>query len=246
MIARLIALCLQACWITNTISDSWRVILTQQILFHLAMLSLLGTVLLPVCRGLERLRGTHSKGWHVAATVLLSLYTILMIIYLGLLIWQASSIIEVRLRSFRSSAGVFPEYIYVYTALLTLWFVIALAAVAKILLTANRAHVHLPSSLKIWVLLLAFGLFSLGFLYVFYVYYYNISRHSVVGNTAGASMAWTVLWLVFSWLPVFAIREVSRILSAVLASTEYGARKATRGRGYDPEHIPAGFSGSRR
>lgn len=210
------------------------------------MLSLLGTVLLPVCRGLERLRGTHSKGWHVAATVLLSLYTILMIIYLGLLIWQASSIIEVRLRSFRSSAGVFPEYIYVYTALLTLWLVIALAAVAKILLTANRAHVHLPSSLKIWVLLLAFGLFSLGFLYVFYVYYYDVSRHSVVGNTAGASMAWTVLWLVFFWLPVLTIREVSRILSAVLASTEYGARKATRGRVYDPEHIPAGFSGSRR
>lgn len=62
MIARLIALCLQACWITNTISDSWRVILTQQILFHLAMLSLLGTVLLPVCRGLDACAAPTAKG----------------------------------------------------------------------------------------------------------------------------------------------------------------------------------------
>lgn len=242
------------------------------------MVLLLITVLLPINNGLDRLRGaqkndsrSRSRAWRIAAIILTCVYALLLTIYLSLLAWQAASIINLDIR--RAAAndllGPFPEYVYVYAALMTLWLLCALVAIAKILLLLLAFNNHaqhdmlVPTSLRVWAGVLAFGLFGNGFLYVFDVYYYTIGRHfnAIAGNAVAVSVAWQVLYCVFGLVPVVAVGEVARRVSAVLASAGESAAhgnknnnsnnnknsndKADWGR-YDPEGGPSRYSGSTR
>ncbi|GME40376.1 hypothetical protein GTA08_BOTSDO10742 [Neofusicoccum parvum] len=239
----LVLFCLQRCLIVVHPEEFYRSIIPSNILHWLAVTFLLGTVLFPICRGLERLQGSPSESWYVRACVVLFLFTIFVIIHLALFIWHAMSFAK-----YSRLPGAFPEYIYTHATLTALWLVIILAAIGKMLVTVNRAHIYVPLSLWTWVITLALGLFSYGFLSTFQVFYYDIPPRDLRNYTASESITWQVLPPFTILLSLFAIRQVSQILSRELAALDvaHSSYKPGHASESDPEGSPSGCHGTTR
>lgn len=211
---------LQGCDVVDSVADSWRLGIVSQILYWISMAFLLATILLPICRGLARVRSSTAHGWSRAGDIMMVIFTIFMIVYLGLMIWAYQSVID----SYNSYYTIrygnqFPQYIYVYMALTTFWFLLIIAGIGKMLQSTSGASSRIPQSLRAWVFILAFSLFAYGFLRTFFAYWSTFGASSrYYGSTYYAeAITNQVLTTLFSLIALFAITRVAKDLSTVFA-----------------------------
>lgn len=207
--------------------------IVSHIFYWIAMCLTLVAVLLAIPNGLDRLRNpaaTSSSGWKRVAHVLLGLFVIFTIVYLGLFSWAYQSAIGAydSYEYFtRSEPSAFPEYIYVYMALQTAWAVLAIAAITKMLLSLRAASAawSVPSALRGWVYALAFSLFAYAFTRTFFVYWGTVGNNPIRWTDAflAQEICALVLPTFFVLVALLATVQVAQSVSGVLAHPDlYG------------------------
>lgn len=219
-----------------TITDAYRMSIAAQVFFWIAKNSLLATVLLAIPRGLDRLRDPADVGgrsaWYTAAGCLQAFVALFTVVYLALFIWAYQSAIDNYSRLYyysRSSLSAFPQYIYVYMAITSCWFVVAVTAAGRIAYALSAAASRwqtVPAGLKGWGWTLCGSLISYGFLITFFAFFdeYGVTNRSVFSHAFVVQRtAALVLTTFFSLLLLLSVMQVAKGISQMLAHPDsYG------------------------
>ncbi|EKG18811.1 RTA-like protein [Macrophomina phaseolina MS6] len=241
---------LLGCSLDFTLADSYRLSIVAHILHWIALALTLAAVLLAVPSGFDRLRDpttalTTRSTWTLASRLLLGLFTLFTIVYLCLFVWAYQSAIDTynsdRWSSYSTtSLSAFPQYIYVYMALTTTWFVLLLATAIKSIqgLRHAAASWRVSRALKAWTWALALALFAWGALMTFFAFWDALGVY--VWPYSSSYLAQNVCELVlitfFMLLALLAVVQVAKGVSAMLAHPDlYAVRRKENGTGRDVE-----------
>lgn len=219
--------------------DAYRMSIAANVFFWIAKNFLLATVLLAIPRGLDRLRDPGDVGgrstWYTAAGCLQAFIALFTLVYLALFIWAFQSAIDYYngprwwYLDDRDSPSAFPQYIYVYMAITSCWFVVAVTAAGRIAYALSAAASRwrtVPGGLKGWGWTLCGSLISYGFLITFFAFFdeYGVSNKAVFSPAYEARrIAELVLTMFFSLLLLLSIMQVAKVTSQMLAHPDsYG------------------------
>ncbi|KAF9634857.1 RTA-like protein [Lasiodiplodia theobromae] len=230
---------MMGCADSFTIVDAYRMSIVAQVFFWIAKNFLLATVLLAIPRGLDRLRDPADIGrstWYNAAGCLQAFIALFTVVFLALFIWAYQSAIDNYNRPYsRGSFSAFPQYIYVYMAITTCWFVVAVVAASRIAYALSAATSRwrtVPGGLKGWGWTLCGSLFAYGVVITFFAFFdvFGVTSRSVLSHAFMAQrIAELVLTTFFSLLLLLSVMQVAKGISQMLAHPDsYGFGRERR------------------